>query len=397
MTGLIQSIRNNFNQFYADPKKYYLPQTINLSKYISQYSFDLRHPEEYKLIKRSLNAPLNTGDSQPQTLDAFLYNCENDENIRKIIKERNFKIQPGVHNGVGIIFESPASEQWLIKQNFTKGPEDNHMIRWSKEVSALCIPFWFYPVSKWYSLFKRSIFSFQVLNDLINPMRVVMMRRGRQCVKKLKLEHVKFPKEYLFPLSSSPAVAPLHKKFVVISKKIDILDIKENYEKFGRMAIKTPNKLRKIIEEICEAALHTHLTDLHLGNIRFIKEKPGTLRGKEKNQVAIIDGEPIGGLKDISHTELKGSYLKHDYALFPLLGLRKLQFSSPGLMQKFGIPTEQVLATNKIFDEVIEKKAKELINERKWYYGKIIVSIICPFIPLVVLINSLAKSIFKFN
>lgn len=381
MSGFIHRVGQNFIEFYADPAQYALPQIVDLEGNLDKYSIKSKKPEEYLKIKGVLDRTLkdtSTIDFQLKKISRF---SKKFNKVIHLLKEAQFTlIKGGAKNNVGLIAEHPDFSNWILKQNFS-GNKNSSIIE--KSVYSNDAPFWLFPSKWWPSMIlnPKALRGISARNETLNPLRVEMMRRGRQCIKKLGLTHIKATQEFLYPLKSGEGETELHQKYVVLSKKSDILDEQENLEKFGDLGLYNPAKLEKIVEELCQFIIHTHITDMHLHNVRFLKDK---------DILMAIDGEPIGGLKDISQKDI--NYSNYDYALFPLLGLSKLK-ESVGLLKKNKICEKKANAVKAIFDRVINKKMSEIILERQLYYGKFIVSVICPVIPLVYLIAAIFKTL----
>jgi hypothetical protein len=385
----INRVRAQFCDFYCDSKAS-LSQICDIEKDFYHYSFQAHHPQDSQQIQAALD---QIACAKGPSLDHFLHQATQDSSeVRKSLQERNFKILNGSHYIItGIVFEPPTTSKWLIKQNFLCAIRGQNYGVISKMVMGSNIPLWFFP-SKLWPLLKNPMRGFQIVGALINPLRVVTMQRGRNCIKALALKHICAPKEYLYPLASAKPTDALHNKYVVISEKLDIVSEEENCARLARLAAHNPSRMRQIVEELCQFILHTHLTDMHIVNIRFLKEAQDVQLGQEKDQLAVIDSEPIGGLRDISQPELKIYFQGFDYALFPLLGLRKLQESTAGLMLQSGVALESALIVDKIFKEVIGKHADALIQTRRSYYAKVIVSVLCPLIPMVLLVIAAIKA-----
>lgn len=389
----INSILNKFYSYYTGPGKYQLPQVVDLDADLPLYSFKKNNPEEFKKIQRILETNFKLND-KTTCLDSFLHeSLFNNQALIKELVDKGFKIYSGLANkDLGIIFEPPNSN-WLIKQTFSYVKEGNDKaFSFTKHARAKNLPFWLYPTSKWVDAFKDVITAPEVPSDVVNPLRVVTIQRGSQCAKKYQFSHICVPKEYLYRLKSASDDSRLHKKYIVISEKLPILDSATTFKRIVQIAEKNPEKLKKIVNEICLFILHTHLTDMHFENIRLLEE---TEPGKEADRIAIIDGEPIGGLRDRSQVKLKDSIESYDYATFPLIGLRRIQgcILDQGLISK--IPSEQIEAVSEIFDKVIDEYVNDLIKERRWHYFKIISSFVCPVIPLALLVSAAVQTLWQ--
>jgi hypothetical protein len=210
-----------------------------------------------------------------------------------------------------------------------------------------------------------------------------MLKRAKECIKNLNLNRVKACREYLFPIPGAPQNAPLHHKYTVISQKVPLMNEFDSINKFINLAKDNPQELREIITQICLVIKHTHLTDMHINNIRFAADG--------SNKVYFFDGEPVGGLADISEPEMRKSFEGTDFALFPLVGMRFLQESIKVPFQSHHLRRSDLNIVQKIFNEIIDASVKSIVQDRRRYYLKIIASLICPLIPLAIIIHGIAK------
>lgn len=413
MCNFVSRVKENFWQYYQDPKQFAVRQFVNLEKNGRKYSFEIRKPKEYPAVRSVLDAPL-PGCRYP-SLDAYLADSKYNGDVLDVLKKHQFKLIGDPDGGLGIVVGHPAIPKWLIKQNYysaklSKDATKSHRTAFEKskyetstEVINTCtkylgsyqIPFWFYP----YELAKKYLFNsneerqWGAKNEEMNPLRVVTIARGRRCIKKFGLKHVRVPGKHLLPLTNGQSSPELYKKYVVIARNIDIENENDNLVRFAQLALHNPRRLETIVNELCTFILHTHIPDMHLDNIRFRKEKEGIPREQYKDQVVIIDGEPIGGVTDVSYGN-KDIFKGYDYALFPLMGLRQLQ-NAPTFMDANGIDKAICKKVRVIFDRVINKRVAVLMSERRWFYGKRILSVVCPVIPLVYLICAVFKAVFK--
>lgn len=401
---MINAVKENFYHYYQD-NTYYPPVSIDITSNLSKYSFEILQPDEFPKVQAVLDRVLQ----EPQTDEEYYESLADDQNdssemtpaeckqtnLNDILKSAETRpsasmlqklvdkqIQIVQENAFGIVVTDPTIDKWLIKQNFSGG---------SKYALDENIPFWMLPFKSWSQnpFFTKAEKGCKILGDLLNPVRPEMMQRAQRCVTESNLRYVKVAKEYLFPLRGTNSSDLLCKKFVVISEKLKPLSEKDNLEKLVRLAVEKPEKLRKIVQELCEVIKATHLTDMHMGNICFLEENPD--QTDTNDCVGLFDGEPIGGVWEASEGE--NPYTEFDPAIFPLLGLRKLQKTSLVLKQS-GFKPEQIAPVKKIFDDIIDKEANALIVRRRWHYMKIVLSILCPLIPLILVIISATKVVF---
>lgn len=398
--SFITTLKNNFHYFYADTLKYYLPQVVELEANHHKYSFKYLFPEHYSKIQAILNRSF---PMLGQTLDEFLHSANNVPSTETLqeLQQNGFEILRGSSDHTGLVLGHPDMPGWLIKQNFMCKKEGKTEYRLVKKVNEGNVPFWLFSLSEWPKLLhgRREC---QIYNDIANPLRVEIMDRGQRCIEKLGLRHLRVPHEYLFALSNGSPSDPLNRKYVVISERLPLLSKEESFQKFADMAVRDPSKLRTIVESICEFILNTHVADMHLENIRFLQSQ----NGSPDDIVGIFDGEPSGGLIDVSQMsenvedhERGRSYdgtdpfESWDYAVFPILGLRKLQ-NAPEMLRQQGISPEKIEPLKRIFDEVINSVVDKVVKERRWHYTKIFVSILCPPIPIVLMIVAFVQTLF---
>jgi hypothetical protein len=290
---------------------------------------------------------------------------------------RQFTLLNGIEEPKSIVLEDPEMQGWLIKQNFSYGFLNGRYGMIARRIFAQNIPFWLFPFELWHQGYNETLLS----NSPLNPLRVVMLKRARKCIKDLNLDRVLAAKEYLFRLPNIPEDFPAHKKFIVVSKKISLLSASDSQQKFIRLAQENPDELKEIMKQICIVIKHSHLSDNHLNNIRFSAD--GT------NRVCFFDGEPIGGVTEASEGGI--SNRRGDFALFPIIGLNSLSEKTPSLLREYGWSGEAIADLMDVMHSVVIPFTENIISERRNYYIKLLLSIACPVIPLILLARATGK------
>ncbi|MBA2368124.1 MAG: hypothetical protein H0V82_03765 [Candidatus Protochlamydia sp.] len=372
MLNFIDATSKEFSSFYQD-HSYFHPSSIDLENVFPTYSINERQPELTPLIMRTLSRHITGLD---KSLLEVLKQRELFPQERELVG-RQFTLLNGVEDPKSIVLEDPEMQGWLIKQNFSYGFLNGRYGMIVRRIFAPNIPFWLFPLELWYQGFNKTL----LLNSPLNPLRVVMLKRARKCIRHFNLDRVLAAKEYLFRLPDTPLNIPSHKKFIVISKKISLLSPSASQEKFIRLSRENPEELREIIRQICVVIKHSHLSDNHLNNIRFAAD--GT------NRVCFIDGEPNGGLIEISDEAISNG--KFDFALFPIIGLNSLCEKTPSLLRDYGWNGEAIASLMEVMESVIVPYTKNIISERRNYYIKLLLSIACPLIPLILVARAVGK------
>jgi hypothetical protein len=235
-----------------------------------------------------------------------------------------------------------------------------------------------------------------VPNDIINPLRVVVLQRGEQCIRELFLDCIIGCKEHIFHLPDAPATLPLHQRVVVISEIMNIFSHRDNFRHLTQLFIADREYFIKLATQICTFIKYTRMTDMHLGNLAFIRpENPNEL----PRQVTFFDGEPLGSLFDeslLSDAEegYEPNFNEFDRGAFSLLGLLKLkrefekkltrlEREQSGLIliesdesgdENLTTDTNTEIANTqqmiRAFCEVIEATEKGINRERMWFAAK---------------------------
>lgn len=235
------------------------------------------------------------------------------------------------------------------------------------------------------SLSANSLLGIQAPNDVISPLRVVMLERGRYWIKNLGLTLVKAASEYLYCLPGSDSKKPFYQRVVVISKKENILDDSNHIKHLVEMAILRPNKLSELAHQISVFIKHTHLTDNHIGNFRFLDDN--------SDRVVFLDGEPIGALAEASQAQMVRTFSQYDQGFFPLLGLKRLQKRIPEQLKGYDVSFSNIQLITQIFNAEIEPIKKEIICERRWENVKILTWHYFPILPLVLAIFRMLQNL----
>lgn len=392
MLNVINQVSDHFHAFYQEDRSYYLAPTVDLEAEMQTYSFRQRYPEEAERITQIFkeNLPfIEENFSEDNAFGPFKFTVGDalvdpiqTEMIRNELIRMGFTIYTGSHTSTSIVLEHPSTPNWLIKQNF--------MAQWGEEERKITrvayshnLPSWFFPLDRHsFSHMKRFICA---PNDALNPLRVVVMKRARTCIKHFQLDRIEACKEYLLRIPYTPDEASLRDKYVVVSKKAPILNEESSLQRYIDLARNNPEELKEILRQICQVIKHTHLTDMHLHNIRFAADG--------SNKVYLFDGEPVGGLADVSQNDMKDLYKRLDFALFPVLGMRFLQEQTASLLRYHHFSESDITLFQGILDSIINPVAESIVNDRRWYYFKIISSLLCPLIPLIVIIQGIGKTI----
>lgn len=393
--NFISQVSDHFHTFYQGDRSYYHAPQVNLEAEMQTYSFTQRYPEVAGRMTQIFEETLPfseenfLGEGFEEELIPFKFTVGDalvdpisTEMMRDELIEKNFTIYSGSHTETSIVLEHATTPGWLIKQNFVSrwGDDERKIMR---VVYSNNLPFWFFPFNR--KSFSGTTKFVYAPNEALNPLRVVVMKRARTCIKHFNLDRISACKEYLLRIPHTPDNASLRDKYVVISKKVPILSEEASLQRYMDLARNAPEELKDILRQVCLVIKHTHLTDMHLHNIRFAAD--GT------NKVYLFDGEPVGGLSDVSQVDMKNAYKGLDFALFPVLGMRFLQEQTARLLRNHHFSEVDIARFQGILDSVINPAAESIINDRRWYYFKIISSLLCPLIPLIVITQGVVKTI----
>lgn len=364
MVNTLRAIPEYFHNYYDVSEVYSQPQVVDLDQEFDRYSFTLHHPQEKDAIRQLFDQTVTRNSGEVVSFNDLLGSEIYEDEDGELFEKMGFRqLNPNPQGG--IVLEHDLLKGWLIKKNYGWQIDDDGVKkRIAKAVGARDIPRWMLPPSLQDNP-KDAILGIQLPNDVINPLRVVMLKRGRKWIKSLHLENLKAAKEYLYPLKSEETANPksLYERTVVISKKEQILDESGNLWHLAELGQSNPSKLEEIAFQICLFITCNPLTDLHMNNVRFLDDDTDT--------VLFMDGEPIGGLAEASDQMSIDANQKYDRGFFSILGLKKLQLSISEDMEYECIPASDIETVQKIFDEAIEKRVRVIDWERKWHWIKV--------------------------
>lgn len=340
---------------------YQQPLVVNLENEFSRYSFIKHHPEKEEAIDQLFRKTIAKSDDQLITVGSLLQTSEFKAEDLILLEKIGFR-QLSNNPKTGVVLEHEELKGWLIKKNYGHVRVGTELKRIAKVVSASDFPWWMLPATMRHHS-KTTPVGIKVPNDIINPLRVVMLKRARQWIKRLNLTQVKAVKEYLYrlPDTAKDQAQPLHQNFVVISKKANIVSEEENLQRFVTMAYHRPKKLEELVQKISLVIKYMPLTDACLRNIRFLDDDTDTL--------TFFDGEPIGGLTDISQPQMIKGIQEYDRGFFSLLGLKKLTASIREQMEG-NFSEAKIAKVQEIFDRVTLPIKNTIIYERGAYLIK---------------------------
>ena len=386
MFDTIRAIPEFFNVDYDINEVYAQPLAVDLDQDFDRYAFTKHHPIEKDAISRIFNQTITRPTGELVSLSSLLESNVYNEGDDELFEQMGFR-QLDSDPATGIVMEHDDLRAWLIKKNYGWViDEDGIRKKITKAVGAKNVPRWMLP-PKMRSIPEGKLLGIQVPSDVINPLRVVMLKRGRHWIQTLHLKNLKAAKEYLYPLpGADPSQKPLHERVVVISKKEEILDEFENLMNFVELAKTKPEILKAIVTQICLFISCNPLTDLHLNNVRFLADDTDTL--------LFLDGEPIGALAEASDHKTIEAIEQYDQGFFPILGLRNLQASIAIQLGQENILENDIKTVQKIFDDAIDKRVQVLIWQRKWHWFK---TYAFHYVPGLTLIASIFVSVRAFT
>ncbi|MCE2982242.1 MAG: hypothetical protein LW832_01625 [Parachlamydia sp.] len=379
MTNFISLVKKEFTSYYQD-LSYCHPREVNLENEYERYSI-ARRPEVMELIHSVLQTPLPVPALNGKSLNTLLQN--NYDSFHK----NNIASACTIYNredNKSIVLEHPEAPGWLLKQNYRYAEVNGNFGLLLRYILSNRVPFWLFHFKTWHRVANLNHRGLSFKNSDLNPLRVVLLKRARQCIKKNQLDKVLAVKEYLYRFSDYHPNDAIDVKFLVISKKVPILNERESQRRFIQLARRNPNELKKIIAQVATVIKNTSLSDMHLNNIRFMDD--GT------NRVCLFDGEPLGGVCDTS-TSFQNK--KFDFALPCILGLRVLVDHTSNCMREMGWEEADVEAVSSLIKEVVDPLADEIICERRNYYFKLIASFMCPLYPLALLALAVSRTALK--
>lgn len=377
MRYISQEIAKNIKYFFPESEAYNQPQTVDLEKNFLRYSFLTHHPEKQSVIDHLFQKIIIKNKARI-SFASLLLAPEFQDNDLSLLEEMEFR-QLNCNPEIGIVLEHDDLSGWLIKKSYAYKRVGNKSMRIAKAVGASDFPSWMLPPLLRGSS-KNVLIGIQVPNDVINPLRVVMLERGQKWIDHFHLNSLKTATEYLYflPGEENSFEKPLHQRVVVISRKENILNEKDNLQRFVDMAYLRPNKLRQLADQISLFIKYTQLTDTHLHNLRFLDDDTDTLM--------FIDGEPIGGLADVSQPEMVDAIGKYDRGFFSLLGLKKFTTSIREQMEDENFPESDIQKVQEIFEERFKPVMKEIIRERRWHMAKVLLGRYCSFFNFILAI-----------
>ncbi len=356
MLSLYQNIKIYFNALYSNSSHIYnQPKVADLEHDFERYSLIKRYPDLEQTIQ-SIFAN-KVGDVSVEAVLQKLEFKNSDEEVLKQIGFKQLKSKPEV----GIILKHTDIPGWLIKKNYHSYKDQNKNNWLIKKVSAPShhFPSWMLPPNLQQKVKKGGEIGIRAFNGFINPLRVVMLKRGRQWIKKLHLNHLKACKEYLYRLPHPDPQLPRHCRYVVFSKEENLLNQSESLKYFAMLAETRPERLKVIVHQICLFIKHTHLTDMHIDNMRFLDDETDTL--------VLFDGEPIGAVSEASEENVAKIFEEYDAGFYPLLGLKKLQSSIYDSFNFMQINPNSIEKMQRIFNQEINQISQEIIAERYWH------------------------------
>jgi hypothetical protein len=197
-------------------------------------------------------------------------------------------------------------------------------------------------------------------HPLESLLRLSMNSRIREMAQSLNIELV-VPDEYAVPYRS-PAPGDLSRRYFIISRKLDLKSQQETIDHIKNMnregQVELARKVVKLIERIGFA-------DAHFDNFRITKE----------GKLALVDTESSGLLT------LKGDALRP-------------RGHSIEKCARIGLWTFQQMAQQKgLFEVAAEAEIHYQRSEKEISVTQIVLSILCPLIPLVFLILSIIQRI----
>lgn len=131
-------------------------------------------------------------------------------------------------------------------------------------------------------------------HDYNHAYRVIMQRKIAAAVKQFDWPFV-VPEKYLVPLGHENGV-PEYMNYLVVCKKVEILDIEKQTEAFTKLS----ERQQKILAQlICEFIQKTGFIDAKWSNLCFTG-KNIEYQGQSIPEIALIDTEPFGLITDES-------------------------------------------------------------------------------------------------
>jgi hypothetical protein len=405
-------INKYYSSFFEESPPYNSPLFINTEKECFKHLFPSKTSEEP--IAEALTAILQT-DLEGETFSRFLqestYHPETSSHRITTLINQGWT-QYGSREEYGLILEHPTLlPDWLIKKNYSASTNlTGEARRLGKVIHYTSLPVWMLPHShprRENPADETEDHSLFVPNDIINPLRVVVLHRGEQFIRELFLDCIAPCQEYIFSLPDAPARLPLHRRVIVISKKMNIFSPRDNFTNLTRLFNEDRDYFIRLVTQICLFIKYTRMTDMHLGNLSFIRPEN---TDELPRQVTFFDGEPLGSLFDealLAHAEEEDdapNFSEFDRGAFSLLGLLKLKRELEKKLHRLereqndNIPTEsdessgdQITTSGnhsnisqengntqqdntqqmiRAFCEVIEATENQINRERMWFAAK---------------------------
>ena len=193
--------------------------TVNLEKDFSHFSFTEHFPDKKHLIDELFSRSI-----EGMSVSSLLQSSELEDTHLNLFKRLGFK-RLNKNPKTGVILEHPNFPGWLIKKNYSFQKEErfSKLAINTKVVRGSNFPDWMLP-HHLKNQPKDKLISIKVPNDVINPLRVVMLKRGAKWIDRLKLTSIKAAQEYLYYLPTASSAQPFHQRVIVISKKENVLD-----------------------------------------------------------------------------------------------------------------------------------------------------------------------------
>jgi hypothetical protein len=313
-------------------------QNVNLEALADKFAFK---SEEQSVVQK-LNTLIDSQAHQELTG----YNTEH-------LHKKGFKI---LASGYGKVWEHPDLDGWLIKAS--SSPDK---LTWVNGDGGRCR----------YSQYN-------------NLHRVLLADLMRQEIAKNHWD-ILIPEKRLYRSPYAQNSDTPHKKYYALSKKLNILSVEETLKRIGQQPASVQ---RKAAIQICDLIKRTGFTDANGSNITALKNPSS----QSALSLAIIDTEPLGLMKETSDSD--GSC--NSFKCCVLTGLSKFAESFGA---KFSTFSEEIRWAQEEMmpggeDRVRQKRAAALKEARCWFIAKIIVSILCPLLPLALLCEATSRALY---
>ncbi len=358
-----------FKSFYYTNT--YLPPVDLSNEAIEQDLLSTTNPEVAEKAQELISQ-----DEVQEILSApFTYDPAEFKTRGETLKRHNFKLlslKPALENGVvkGLhpyysVVEHNDLPGWIIKAGGTRVKNDDFIAG---------------PMNN------RNEIGFFTEEDGL--LRIAMAKRMRETAAKINFELIIPEKKFVSYKNSETITNPME-KYCVVCEKLDLYSQEETIEEFKKM---TPDVQRETAKKICQFIKESGFTDASLHNIRLTKE------GKK---FAIVDTEPSGLLVS-NQISSRG---KHPSSVEKCarIGLFALLASSSkpenrtrhvGPIQVNTVTYKPAKGLEPFYNQVKEEYTTACSPKLdKWKIG---LSIAIPVIPAVLLVVSIAKSIFAF-